>query len=655
MPRYSIDIRKGTPLHKHLCERIKSRKKLAEDGHSLRYDRWREAEERTLAYLPETDADSIRKSHRDNRGVPSYTTIQIPYSYGILMSAHTYWTSVFFARNPIHQFAGRHGEGEQQIQAMEALIAYQVEVGQMVVPYYIWLYEAGKYGHSILGNYWDRKKLHYGQLVEMPDPVTGQPSIYQVTQEMDGYQGNCAFNVSVWDFMHDPRVSLKNFQQGEFVFQRLRLGWNRVVERMDAGYYVESQVECLKNRQPVDRTLAVSSTELQRPQFDKQLYGDHVNTESEKHPQGLLGWEFYVELIPKEWGVGSTSYPQKWCITVDDDADIILGATPMPYIHCKFPYDVLEMEVEGLGLYTRGIPEIMDPVQNTVDWLLNSHFFNVRAALNNQFIVDPSKIVIKDVQNSGPGFVWRLRPEAYGTDIRTIFHQVQVQDITRAHLSDFQMMLGIGERTLGINDQIMGSLNTGSARKTATEVRTTTGFGVNRQKTICEYMSAMGFAPHAQKLVQNSQQFYDANAKLKRVGDLFMEAGEKFLNVGPDDIQGFFDLVPVDGALPVDRMAQANLWKEIMANLQRMPPQIVMQYDWGRIFAWVAQLASLKNIHRFKIQMQPDAMLAAQAQQGNVIPLRPNAPGPTGIEPGNAASTAAGLPNLMEGPGGPSY
>ena len=250
----------------------------------------------------------------------------------------------------------------------------------------------------------------------------------------------------------------------------------------------------------------------------------------------------YADIVPSEWGVGTTTFPQKWCFTITDENDLILGAMPLGYVHCRFPFDVLESEVEGVGLYTRGVPEIMEPIQNTVDWLINTHFYNVRSALNNQFIVDPSKLVVKDVQNSGPGFVWRLRPEAYGTDITKMFTQVPVTDVTRAHMADFQAMLGIGERTLGINDQIMGSLNTGSARKTATEVRTTTGFGVNRQKTITEYMSAVGFAPHAQKLVQNLQQFYDAQAKLKRVGSLALEAGERFLNVSPRRYSGLLRL-----------------------------------------------------------------------------------------------------------------
>lgn len=654
MPRYTIDLKKGMPLHESLKKRIESRIKLSMDEQQTKHQKWREAEERTLAYLPESEGDAARRQARQNRGEPRYTTIQIPYSYGILMSAHTYWTSVFFARNPVHQFQGRHGEGEQQVQAVEAMIGYQVEVGEFMGPYYVWMYDIGKYGLGVMGEYWDKRKLHVGQLVEMPDEM-GQIQFYQTTQELPGYEGNSIFNVSPWDFLPDPRVAVKNFQQGEFCAVRFRMGWNRVVERMDAGYYIKDQVNLLKNRQQVDKARSDSSQILYRPAFDKQLYGDKEDANS-KHPAGLIGYEFYVTLIPSEWGVGNTNYPQKWCFTIDDEFDTIIGGTPLPNYHCKYPYTVGEMEVEGYGLYSRGVPEIMEPIQNTVDWLINTHFFNVRAALNNQFIVDPSKLVVKDVQNSGPGFIWRLRPEAYGTDISKIFTQVQVQDITRSHLADFQTMLGIGERTLGVNDQIMGSLNTGSSRKTATEVRTTTGFGVNRQKTITEYVSATGFAPHAQRLVQNSQQFYSAQAKLRRVGDLALEAGQRFLMVTPDDIMGFYDYVPVDGTMPIDRMAQANLWKEIMANVRNMPPQVAMGYDWGRIFAWAAVLGGLKNIQQFKVQMVPDAALAGQAQAGNVVPLRPPGlppPSGSGVSPGNSASTAAGLNALGSAPSGP--
>jgi hypothetical protein len=135
---------------------------------------------------------------------------------------------------------------------------------------------------------------------------------------------------------------------------------------------------------------------------------------------------------------------------------------------------------------------------------------------------------------------------------------------------------------------------------------------------------------------------------LKRVGSYVVEAGEKFINVSPADIAGFYDFVPVDGTLPVDRMAQANLWKELMGNIRMMPPEIAMGYDWSRIFAWVAQLGGLKNITQFKIQLTPQEQLLRMAQQGNVVPMKPPPGRGSPVEAGNAASTQTGN-NALQG------
>lgn len=632
----TLRIAPQSDLHKKIVAMISSRIKMAKKDRTNQEHTWQQAEERTMAYMPEQEADAVRRNARDN-GEPRYTTLMLPYSYALLMSAHTYWTSVFFGRSPVHQYAGRHGESEMQVQAMEAMIAYQVEVGNMMGPYYVWLYDTGKYGVGILGEYWDKEKIAYGQLVEMEDPQRpGQMALYQATVELEGYEGNKVYNVSPFDFWHDPRVPIGRFQEGEFCFVLKRLMWNDVLRRKAAGYYMNVDPATIK-KHATTKEEDKSSAAVKRPDWaNAQLMSDwsarEEDREKNKHPAALFAFEFYVDLIPREWGVGPESYPQKWCFTITEDLDLLIGATPLGYMHGKFPFSVLESEVEGYATYTRGIPEIMEPMQNTMDWLINSHFYNVRAALNNQFIVDPSKLVLKDVEQGEPGFIWRLRPEAFGTPIDSVFKQVQVSDVTRTHMQDIQNMFQFGERALGINDQIMGVLNTGG-RKTATEVRTAAGFGVNRLKTNTEYMSATGFGPHSQRLVQTSQQLFKAEKKFRIVGDLAQAAGVDFMNVNPSMITGFFNFVPVDGTLPVDRAQQANLWKDLMSNLRMMPPQVAAGYDWVKIFSWVGSLAGLKNINQFKIQIVPDATLAGQAQQGNVIPMRP---------PGADSSTQTG-------------
>lgn len=265
------------------------------------------------------------------------------------------------------------------------------------------------------------------------------------------------------------------------------------------------------------------------------------------------------------------------------------------------------------------MPETLQPIQNTIDWLINSHFYNVRAALNNKFVVDPSKVVMKDVLDPLPGGIVRLKPGAYGTDTKNVMTQLPIMDVTRTHLQDLQMMYGMGERTVGVNDQIMGMLNT-SGRKTATEIRTSTSFGVNRLKTIAEFFSATGWAPMSQVLLTNTQQYYDEVQKYRIAGDLAMSAGQNFMMVAPENIVGSYDYVPVDGALPVDKFALANMWREMMVQVRQMP-DVAMQYDFGRMFEWVAQLAGMKNITQFRVEVMPDPMLIQQMKMGNSIPL----------------------------------
>jgi hypothetical protein len=644
----TIKVDPNSPLHERLVSRVSSRIIMAEKGNAQRHDKWQRAEEMVMAYVPESEADAVRRNDRESNGNPRYTTIMIPYTYGLLMSAHTYWTSVFFARNPIHQFAGLHGETEMQIQALEALIAYQNDVGEMLAPYYIWLYDAGKYGHGVTGTYWCEETVHYGEIAEMDLGDGKGPQLFQATHELPGYKGNKCYNISPYDFNHDPRVPLTRFQDGEFCVVTCRLGWNKILERAEQGYYIN--LDQLNTASTLDRNQNLGSSALVRPDFSQQwIDAKNDNGEPEKHPAGAVIKEVYIRLIPKEWGIGVSNFPQLWCISITEDYKTIVGCSPLGYIHDKFPVDVCEMEVEGYGLFNRGIPEIMEGVQNTMDWLINTHFFNVRAAMNNQFIMDPSKLVIKDIANSHqPGFVWRLRPEAFGTDINKMFMQIPVSDVTRQHMVDLQGMLGIGERTLGINDQIMGVLNQGG-RKTATEVRTSTGFGVNRQKTITEWMSATGFSNHAKKLVANSQQFYQYEAKMRIVGDLALTAGPGFIDVKPEDISGWYLPLPVDGTLPIDRMAQANLWKEVLMGITRMPPQISMSYDMNKIFAWMASLGGLKNINQMKVQMGDPAQLAAQAAAGNVVPIGAAKGLPA---PGATQSTQTGLNALAPPPAG---
>lgn len=646
MPSRTRKIPPNSDLHKKIITMLASRIKLAEREHQKRHEKWQKAEEQMLAYLPAQEEDLLRTSRRENQGQPQYTTIVVPYTYGTVMTMHTYLTSVFFGRNPIHQFAGRHGQTEMATQAIEALIGYQVEVGQFVGPYYIWLYDGLKYGTGILGEYWDNQIIEYARIEE----VGGIPGVaaapVQTTLRTQGYQGNRVYNVSPFNWLPDPRVPVGQFQTGEFVIERKTIPWSQLVKRYHQGFYMN--IENLNKRSMFwgpNSDSSDGSSQLERP-LDSELEFIDDKGSTETHPSVFRGYECHVDLIPKEWGLGEGTYPQKWVFTTTAQKDLLIGAQPHGAAHGDFPYSVIETEIEAYGLFNRGTPEIIEGIQNTVDWLLNTHFYNVRMTLNNQFIVDPSRIVMKDIMKGGPGLVVRLKPEAFGTDVRSIFQQIPVQDVTQSHLVDLQGMFQLSERVLGVNDAMMGVLGGNGNRTTATEVRTTTGFGVSRMKTIAEYLSATAFSRHAQHLLAQTQQYYDADMKLRVVGDLAIDAGPQFLQVNPQMIGGMYDFVPVDGTLPADRFAQATLWKDLFQQIVTIP-EIAMQYDLGKVFAWVAQLAGLKNIRQFKLKMMDPAALAAAAAAGNVVPMR-GLPAPGSDSTTQSGGAAAG-PSVYQG------
>lgn len=630
MPSLTLDINPQSSLHCMIADACRERVLSSKRSYDAKHTKWREAEDAAMAFIPEKDIDAIRRGKRDNEGIPQYTTIYIPYSYGILMTSHTYWTTVFLSRNPVLQFSGRHGESEKQTQALEALMSYQVDVGRMLVPWYVWLYDVGKYGCGILGTYWEEEFANVSSIEEQEETYfggmlkTGKKKKVKITKRIKGYEGNKNYNVRPYDFLPDPRVTLADFQKGEFCAVFRKIGWNDVLRRAELGYYTNvDMLKPSKNKQSYDQG-EQGSPRIERPGENLPSNPEFLDNRNGKQTQGnstVSAYELYIDLIPQDWGLGKGNLPEKWVFTITTDYKLVFGAQPLGANHDKFPFNVLVLEPEAYGILPRGMPEILKPIQDAVNWLINSHFYSVRKILNGQYIVDPSRIAISDMLDPEQGGLIRLKPAGYGTIPAEAVQQLNAVDVTQNHLRDINVMYEMGQRAVGVNDQLMGVLQN-SGRKTATEVRSASTFGINRLKTNAEFFSAMGFAPMAQMMVQNAQQYYNSDMKFRIVGDLAQEAGANFMQITPEQITGFYDFVPVDGTLPIDRFAQANLWKELLLSLKQLP-DIGLQYDIGRIFAWTAQLGGLKNIQQFKLQPQIASPqdLAIAVNAGNLVPL----------------------------------
>lgn len=607
------------PLHRKVSDALKARLRMSDQASSDRREQMGKNEELFQAYIPESDVDALRRRSREVSGVPHYRTVEIPYAYAVLLTAHTYYTSVFLSRNPVLQLAGRHGEAENKRLAIEALLSYQTQVGRMLLNMFVWLLDPGKYGYGVVGHHWDQELIRVRQRVKKPRsfmglPIPGTEREVDEVSDVPGYIGNRAYNVRPQDWFNDPRYPIIHFQKGEFCGRYTEISWAEIYEGQRSGrFFNYSALKKMRDRDeqqtsPTRDTGSANVTTL--PDEPDIEAGYDV-------PSGhVKGHEIYIRLVPDDWKLAKGDRYEIWAFNIAANGTIF-GAEPTGEYSNEFPFDVLVDEIDGYSIAPKAMLERCKPMNDVITWLINSHFYNVRQTLNNQFVVDPSMLVMKDVENPNPGKIIRVKPAAYGRDVRTMLQQLQVVDVTRTHLADVGLWQDVIQRITGVNDTVMGMVNPGS-RRTATEVRQSTSFGINRLKTQCEWYSTIGFAPFTQKLVQRTQQFYDVERQFRIVGDQ-AQFSPNFAMVTPADILGFYDYEPVDGTLPVDRFAQANLWQMLMGQIKDVP-QVMMQYDIAKIFAWVASLAGIKNMAQFRLM--PDQAVQQQVAAGNVVPIQ---------------------------------
>jgi hypothetical protein len=616
MPVQSIQL--SDKIQETVKKAVCARKKLSESRLGTMRSRWEDADKEHQIYVDERDADRLRKNEAKSKKRSEgyqYVDVHVPYSYAIMMSMHTYFCSVFLAKSPVLQFTARHGEPEMNVKAVEALMDYQTTIGGHTAPYYVWLLDASKYGIGIIWHYWSKEEIAVAKYVD--EPIVRAGITFSKTKQtrkvakIEGYEGNRLFNVRPQDYLPDPRVPLHSPHLGEFQGRKLFMDVNTLYRGKASGQYMNADkvIARAKGRageSTLNRFETVSE-DLPNPSAD---FGGQDKTMLDHIPC----IEMVIELCPLHWELGNSEYPEKWVFVVAYD-EILIEAHPYGALHGKFPGETIEIEADGYNLGSRGILEIAKPLNDTMNWLFNSHFYNVRKSLNGDIIYDPTRISTADIRDGGPGKRIRIKPEAYGEDIRKFLHVIPPDAAaTQTNMRDLQVVTELMHRVTGVSASMLGTENAGgSSRKSATEIRASSSGSINRLKTSTEYMSALGFAPFAQMLLQNTQENYTSEKKFKLAGDL-VENAEKFIQIDPSMIAGAFDYAAVDGTLPIDRFALVSMWTNFFTQLRNFP-QIAQQYDMGKLFGHVAQLGGLKDVKQFRINV------GAGGPQPGMIPM----------------------------------
>lgn len=612
--RLMRDPKKHAALLRYLVSRID----YSEDEMSKFYSRWQSNELRLQAHINLSSKEQALQDENDANMEPNAVPIVVPFGYAAISTLTTYMVNTFASRRPMFTVGAHRGEDWDRARNMEVVLQQQADHNFLLKEFWKNFNDIGTYGAGIMRPEWVViEKMRTRRQGGGPFNL-GAVSTVRAPQVV--YEGNEVNTIDPFFFFPDPRVAMADVaDKGEFVW------WRDFISRLELRRSDDyDYVDRIPRGLPPTRRggISVRNWKARGASIDEQVMGRgeaqiHLEHDFVQIDQGTC-W-----IIPDEFGLSSSTEIELWYFTIGNKKQII-EAMRFDMDHEKHPVAVAEPYGLGHGFGHAGPADYVGPIQDMMSWLLNSHIANTRTAINNMWIVDPHRVVMQDLKKPGAGKVIRLKKTALGQDVRTALFQLPVNDVTRGHIADADLMMQLGQMLLAINENIMGQPQQGG-RKTASEVRISGQAALSRLSTTTRVTSAQQISPLTEMMALNTQQFISEEYYYIVTG---MDGAKA--SIRAEDLDGELKYPIHDGSLPLDKFALLEVWKELLLGTAQSE-QLSMQYDVAKIFEHVAELAGATNIEDFRrdpqgqsgvnMQLMPNDQFDREKQAGNVVPI----------------------------------
>ena len=620
-----IDLNPNSDDHSALLTAILDRAQISKNAMSSRYDSWNTIDKTLSAYIDLTKNEESLKDSNSRAPI----SIVVPVSYATLNTLQAYMTAAFL-NNPIFQYEGRSEEDAVGAALMERIIqahCQRFQVGLSLM--FLWR-DAFAYNCGVAIPSWDIKrgyKKKATRMYRLSDPLLGgvfeamEPFVSFDEVETILFEGNRLDTIDPYRLLPDPSVPLHDLQKGNYI------GW---VDRTNLISLVEDEFD------DVD----VFNVEYVKHINGKSLFFDDGLDDRDKYYTEPIQNDrlqvcdvihMYVKLIPSECKLSTSNRPEKWLFSIVGDS-VIIRARSAEMNHGMFPAVPCTPDADGYSLLAPSKLEMMSGLQDTVNFMYNSHFTNVRKAINDMFLIDPQIVEYRDVLNPIGRMMARIRPKFWGkAKLDQAMKQFPVNDVTRNHMQDVGNVMSIIERVTGATEGLQGMRRQTSERVSATEAQNTQMSALGRHELTARIISIMTMQPVAYQFAHNAQQFLEQGEYVKITGrgeeDLrqLFTGDQRKVFAGPSDINVDFDLVEHDGSVP----GSGNPAQMMQAFQVMMSSGIGPAFDVVKLFLYIMKASGAKNVQDFAkpgalgiaTQVMEDAQVADQVQAGNLVPI----------------------------------
>lgn len=628
-----LDLKPGSKLHERIITRVMSRARASKDAMSSRHKTWNKIDEMLTAYIPLSDTEKSVKDKDSTKPV----SIIVPYSYANLETILAYQTKAFLG-SPIYQY---EGVGPDDIIGAKLL---EIVVNQ----------QARRYKHGLALHTAYRDGLAYGlhasyvpwhtkrgkKVVRSKEPIydtagaqTGE-NIIKENKDTVLFEGNKIKNIDPYKYLPDTDVSAENVQDGE------RVGWfeddninNLLTEESQGDLF---NVKYVKDALGISPQTSIFSTDNSKRDKFAIRTSDGLYKEDKNK---VVVINMYITLIPKEWGLhtdeseGDGKTPEKWFFLIANDRTVI-DARPMGLNHNMYPVAINAPDYDGYSVSPISRLEMSYGLQECLNWVFNSHVANVRKAINDMFIVDPSLINMEDMANPEAGKLLRLRRAAWGRGVEGAVKQFPVSDVTRSHISqDAPFIMDMMNKTNAASDASMGVMK-GGERRSAAEFNGTMGSLISRLEhitsiTSLQYMQDIGYL-----CASHTQQLMNEDIYVRAVGSWPEELTKEYgpgteaggvkggVNIDPFAIIADFDVIFKDGSSGDVNAETLNFWSTMFSYVAA---DQTGTFDAAKIFQHIARLSGAKDVGSFinrpspQTQIVPDDQVRSEVAKGNLV------------------------------------
>lgn len=648
-----LDFHPDSELHKKLLVALTDRIKRGYAAGSSFRERFRKLDHLQTAYVPDDDY-TVLDPVRDPK---TPMKVVIPVSRANLDTMVAYEAGVLFG-DPTGMYplqARSSKESMLRAAKMERLLNVQAQWFGHKLSHFTMLRDANLYGISAVSPVWAKHKRRETVIAEVSDVlyqmmrqegIAKGISIGDLTRYLDTrvvHEGTELENIDVYSLIIDPHAKLNKYQKAEFMgYWKRTNAMNLLQDESDdeMGFFNCKNVYdvCKVKGGRSDTAWDKESGRFDNADVtnDSEVPGHSGQETTNEVDVAYLKWK----LIPSEWGLGSSDYPELWGFAVAFN-EIIIKAEKLDYEHGMFDMVMNGPQTCGYDLFPVSSLSATYGIHQFIDWKVRMHYWNASRVNNSMFVLDGSAINAQDFKKAGPRQIIRLKRPLYGDkQIQQYIQQLNVADHTNDYPMHVQSMMQFNDYCIGTNAITQGDMSNMPERPTQWGLQSATQAALSRLNKDCQMITEQSYYTLVQQMAHNNVQYLDQEMIVRIIGsryekqirkELGMAPDEHDISVGPWDMDlGAFEIEPLNRMTKeTDLSGMSNVMDRMLSDPNVMA-EIFATKDVSRMFDAFVRKMGFENMQEYEKvggqppqvipQVMPDEQVMAQQQAGNLVP-----------------------------------